>query len=149
MNKRQRKKCAKKRHAHIAQFLRSALAGVVGTPMGPKAAAAMGAAMSRFIRTKMQQPSFTHSIFLVEPHLEAPFRQWQELGSDALTHHVGNTVMAVCGDIISHQWTRFCDYVMVDPTYVLSYEAPVTCLMCLGREDKIRNTIVIRVDDRL
>jgi len=134
MNKRQRKKQAKKRRIAIDTEIRGALASFIGQRLTPEAQMKIINIVGETLRHTLSRPSILDAIFL-RPLYIAPFRRWRALGAGQLTHHVG-TYSYVRGDG-STVWKRLCDNETVDSMYILNSDEAVNCFGCLAQEHVI------------
>jgi hypothetical protein len=133
VNKRQRQKQLKKAMQRMTDFFRDALKHKIGDPLTPTALHEISNIIGDTIKAKLAQPSFASQIFLVTPVLREPYRQWQMLGREQLTHAVGMNTRTG-----GNFWKRFCDYEDVDAQFILSSETMVDCLRCIAREGEVR-----------
>lgn len=141
MNKRQRKKRLKKTMDHMSGTLRDALKHKIGEQLTPTQTVAMQNLIGDTIKAKLSQQSFTHQVLMMTPlSYVPPFHKWRELGTAALTHHVGMyPYISGHGETV---WKRFCDDETVDSMYILSTDEAVTCFGCLAKEHIIHASAV-------
>lgn len=133
MNKRQRKKQMKRTMQRMTDFFRDALKPMIGMPLSDVTKSKISNIVADHLKSMMSRPSIASQIFLVTPVLREPYRQWQMLGREQLTHAVGMNTRTG-----GNFWKRFCDYEDVDAQFILSSEAMVDCLRCIAREGEVR-----------
>ena len=116
----------------MTDFFRDALKPMIGMPLNDVTKNKISDTVADHLKSMMSRPSIASQIFLVTPVLREPYRQWQMLGREQLTHLVGMNTRTG-----GNFWKRFCDYEDVDAQYILSHGAMVNCIQCIAREGEV------------